>query len=226
LSVITRSLRIPQAGKVSNGGLEEGDGTLLALVGHDLHKRDARSIVDADMDELPADAAVAVDHARMPSGDAVPDTADSAELFNVEVNEFARVLALIAPDRLSGFQSTQLIQAEPTQDAADSGGRDAGLGSDLLAGPALTAQPLDLLDNRLRRRPVQPMRPGWAVLQPRQSFEAIAINPFANGPQADARGLCNRLRRLPALNLSNNALSTARREPGILMHVHPVLLGI
>ena len=33
-------------------------------------------------------------------------------------------------------------------------------------------------------------------------------------------------RRLPARDLPYNPLSTARRQPGILMHVHPVLLGI
>jgi hypothetical protein len=36
---------------------------LFALVGHDLHESNARGIVDADMDELPADAVVAVDGA-------------------------------------------------------------------------------------------------------------------------------------------------------------------
>ena len=34
---------------------------------------------------------------------------------------------------------------------------------------------------------------------------------------------CNGLRRLSARDLPYNALSTARRQPGILMHVHPVL---
>jgi len=49
------------------------------------------------------------------------------------------------------------------------------------------------------------------------------INPFSNGPRADAYGLRDGLRRLPALDLQYNPLSTARRQPGILMHVHPVL---
>ncbi len=40
---------------VGDGGFEEGDGALLLLVGHDLGEGDARSVVDADMDELPAD---------------------------------------------------------------------------------------------------------------------------------------------------------------------------
>ncbi|MER8899639.1 hypothetical protein [Mesorhizobium sp. M0676] len=45
---------------MSDGGLEEGDGALLALAGHDLNESDARGIFDADMNELPADAVVAV----------------------------------------------------------------------------------------------------------------------------------------------------------------------
>src|SRR5262249_47644871 len=46
---------------------------------------------------------------------------------------------------------------------------------------------------------------------------------FSNGPRADAYSLRDGLRRLPALDLQYNPLSTARRQPGILMHVHPVL---
>ena len=67
------------------------------------------------------------------------------------------------------------------------------------------------------------MRSGGAILQSRQSFAAISVNPLPNGPRADACGFGNGLRRLPAINLSYNPLSTARREPGILVHVHPVL---
>ena len=47
------------------GVIVDGDGTVLALVGHDLDESDARGIVYADMDELPADAQMAVDCARI-----------------------------------------------------------------------------------------------------------------------------------------------------------------
>jgi len=57
-----------------------------------LHERDPRSIVDADMDELPTDAVVTVDGARISSGDVVPDGADPAELFDIEMDELARML--------------------------------------------------------------------------------------------------------------------------------------
>jgi hypothetical protein len=42
--------------------------------------------------------------------------------------------------------------------------------------------------------------------------QSISITLFSDG-----------LRRLPALNLLYNSLSSARREPGVLVHVHPVL---
>lgn len=57
--------------------------------GHDLDESDARAIVDADVDELPADAEMAVDHARMSSGDAVPHRTNPTELLDVEMDELA-----------------------------------------------------------------------------------------------------------------------------------------
>lgn len=48
------------------------------------------------MDELPADAQMAVDNARLPSGDAVSHRANTAKLLNVEMNEFARMFPFIA----------------------------------------------------------------------------------------------------------------------------------
>src|SRR5262245_33802798 len=51
----------------------------------------------------------------------------------------------------------------------------------------------------------------------------MSINPLANRPRADACGFGNGLRRLSARDLPYNALSTAWRQPGIPMHVHPVL---
>jgi hypothetical protein len=96
----------------------------------------------------------------MSSGNAVPYGADTAELLDVDVDELTWGLALVAPNRFRELQGTQLIQAEPTQNTADGGWLDAGLGGDLLARPALAPQSFDLMDNRPRRRSAQPMRPG------------------------------------------------------------------
>jgi hypothetical protein len=56
-----------EAGVIGINSFEEGDGALLALVGHDFGESDARGIVDADVDELPADAEMAVDRDRISS---------------------------------------------------------------------------------------------------------------------------------------------------------------
>src|SRR6516165_9187329 len=108
------------------------------------------------MDELPADAVVAVDCARISPGDAMSDRADSAELLDINVDEITGLLAFIAPDRFSRLQGAQLIQPQPTQNTADGSWRDAGLRRDLLTRPALAAQPLDLLDDGLGCRLPQP----------------------------------------------------------------------
>jgi hypothetical protein len=46
-------------------------------------------------------------------------------------------------------------------------------------------------------------------------------DPFS---AADSCGSCGGLRRLPALDLHDDSLSTDRRQSGILVNVHPVLL--
>src|SRR5205085_74439 len=100
---------------ISNGGFKEGNRAILALIGQNLHERDPRGIVDADMDELPTDAAVTVDCARVSPSDAVPHRADPAKLFDIEVDELAWSLAFITPDRFGRLQGTEFIQSQPTQ---------------------------------------------------------------------------------------------------------------
>jgi hypothetical protein len=85
------------------------------LVGHDLHESDTRGIINADVDELPPDAVVTVNRTRISASDAMSHRADPAELFDVNVDEFARVLTLIAPNWFGRLQSTQFIQSQPTQ---------------------------------------------------------------------------------------------------------------
>jgi hypothetical protein len=78
-----------ELGVISNGGLKEGDSGFFALISHDLHEGDARSIVDADMDAFPADAMVTVDHAGLSSSDAMSNGTDAAEFLDIEVDELA-----------------------------------------------------------------------------------------------------------------------------------------
>src|SRR5262245_44610811 len=112
------------------------------------------------MDELPTDTVVTIYRARMSSSKAESYTVETTDLLVNDVNKLTWRLTCIAPNRCRRLQGTQLIQAEPTQNTADGGWRDAALGGDLLARPALAPQPFDLLDNRPRRRSAQPTRPG------------------------------------------------------------------
>lgn len=143
---------------------------------------------------------MAVDRARISSGDAAADGADPAKLLDTEMDQLAGLISLIAAH---GFrlQGAQFVQAQPPQSTADSCGRDTGLEGDLLARPAPATQPFDCLDGRPRRRPAQPMRARRAIPQSRRSFAAISVDPFANRPRADACGFGDGLRRLPALDL-------------------------
>jgi hypothetical protein len=63
------------------------------------------------------------------------------------------------------------------------------------------------------------MRPGGTIPQSRQSFIAISVKPLANSPRADACGFSDGFRRLPTINLLYDPLSTARREPSILVYL-------
>ena len=157
-----------------------------------------------------------------PSGNAVSHRTDPAKLLDVEMDEFAWVFPLIAADGF-GLQCAELVEAQPVQNSTDGRSRDADFKSDLLAGPAMPAQLRDHLDTCLRRGLAKHMRPGRPVAKPSQAFTPVSIDPFADCPRANACGLRDGLRRLPALDLPYNSLSTVPRQPGILMNVHPIL---
>ena len=63
---------------IGQGGLEKGDGAFLLFVRHDFGEGEARGVVDADMDELPSDAA-AVGLAAAITGDAMADLVETPE---------------------------------------------------------------------------------------------------------------------------------------------------
>src|ERR1044071_4120788 len=121
---------------VGDRGLEEGDRALLFLVGEDLREGHAGGVVDADVDELPSDAP-ALALPRSIAGDARADPVEAAKLFDIDVDQFAGMLALVAAHRRGGLKRLDAVEAEAPEDAADRSRRDADRGCDLLARPAL-----------------------------------------------------------------------------------------
>ncbi len=212
-----------EAGVVGDGRFQEGGGAVGGLVGQDLAEGHAGVIVDADVDELPADAA-AVALSGSVAGHAVAGLFETAELLDVEVDHFAWRLALVADDGCERVQVPGPAQLRSPQDAAHRGRRDPGIFGDLLAGEALAAKGDDPVHRLRRGRPVQPARSRRPILQARRTFRFKTLHPLPNRLGVDAEGRGHGLRG-PGLNQDppHHLASTVQRQPGILVHVHPTL---
>ena len=158
------------------------------------------------------------------AGDAMADALEAAELLDVDVDQFAGMIPLVAADRLGGLERGDAIETEAFEDAADGCRRDADFGRDLLAGQTLAAKGLDLRDNGCRRRlraercgrderSFNPSTPSAL----NRACHLRAVRGQTPAARAAASGVC------PLSICRTNKLSTMRRQAGILMDVHPVL---
>src|SRR5215212_3710611 len=210
---------------VGDRGLEEGDRALLLLVREDLREGHPGGIVDADVDELPPDAPALALIGSI-AGDAMADPVEAAELFDIDVDQFAGMLAFVAADRRGGFERLDAVEVEAPEDAADRSRRDADGSCDVLTRPALAAQGFDGRDRGCRRRPVEVMGPGGAILQAFHAFGLEARHPLVHRFDSYAESGRDGRRRLSLDHHPPHQFgSTMRRQPGILMNVHPVLRG-
>src|ERR1700674_4181460 len=132
--------------------------------------------------------------------------------------------SLVAPHRRGRLEGAEAVQAQPLQDPADGCRRDAGLPGNRLAGQALEPQRADPGDDGFARWGVAALPPPGPVLQTGDAFDGITRHPFADGARTDACGSSGGLRRLSACHLHDDSLSTNRRQAGIVVDVHPVLL--
>ena len=94
------------------------------------------------MDELPSDAPAFALTGSV-AGDAMADPVEAAELFDIDVDQFAGMFPLVAANRRGGFERLDTVEAKAPEDAADRGRRDADRGRDVLGRPALAAQSFD-----------------------------------------------------------------------------------
>jgi hypothetical protein len=83
-----------QAGIVGNGGLEEGNGAFFSSFITRL-----KAMREASSMQTWTNAEVTVDHTGSPPGDTMPHRTDFAELFDVDMDELAGPITLIAADR-------------------------------------------------------------------------------------------------------------------------------
>src|SRR5271155_889649 len=103
-------------GEPGERALEKRHRAFLALVAQHLAKGQARGIINADVEVFPASAAPPVAGI---AGDAVPNRLDTAELLDIDMDQLAWPLALVAHRRRFVFERRQPAQPEAAQDLAD-----------------------------------------------------------------------------------------------------------
>jgi hypothetical protein len=182
---------------IGDGRLEEGRCASGFLIFQNLREGDARGVVDANVNELPADAA-AVALTCAVAGNPMADPIEAAKLLDVDMDQLAWVLALVASHGLGRIKIAEAAQAGALQDPADGCRRDTGLLGDMLPAEAPTAQGDNLGHDFGRRRAMEALGPGGPVHQSRHAPSLEASDPFAYRSRADACGSCGSLRRLPA----------------------------
>ena len=128
-----------EASVIGERGFQVGDGAVLFLVGEQVGIGDARGVIDAYMQVLPAHAA-GVGLAGSIARDAVPGADKPPELLDVEMNHVARVIVYITPRGFSRFEVFESRQAGSFQHPADGGGGHAERLGDMPAGQPLTPQ--------------------------------------------------------------------------------------
>ena len=112
------------------------------------------------------------------------DAVDPAELLDVDVDQLARPLALVADDLGLGLERRQPAEPVPAQDQAHGGDRSAQPPRDRRPGQALAAQRQDLGLGRL----VQPRRAGDAAASERSAQAGLALRGMPGPPLAHRLG--------------------------------------
>ncbi len=195
-------------GKPAKGALEKAHRASLALIRQDLTVGQPRRVIDAHMQSFPADAVMAIDRAPRSPGDAMADPLDAPELLAIDMDQLAGPLALIAHHHRLRFERGELAQAQAAQNGADRGDRHVQLPRYSRA-----AHPLPALRGRA------------AVGQRRWTAASVARQPAIALPLRNSR----RFRRVsnPPTLLGyppHQQESTLRRQPRILVYVHPEIL--
>jgi len=198
---------------------EEGCRACRLLVGQDFGVGEARSIVDSDMKGFPSCAALrALAHAV--AGDAVADAVDPAELFRVDVDQFARMFAFVADDGRPDLESRQSVKPAAAQNKSNRRDRPPHLPGYGGPGQALAAQSLDLVFSRRHQPGRARARTRRAIHQAGFAFRPIAIPPFAHRLRIDRNGSRDRGNCPASFKAFDHQHSTTRRGSGILMNVH------
>ena len=135
---------------------------------------------DRDVHEVPADADVADVTIAV---DAMSDAFDSAELFHVQMQQFTRMLALVASHGHLGLKVAPARETRSPEDARNAGTRDPQVLADEATRAALPAQRNHLSDTLGGKAARTTARPAGSIQQSQGTFAAIAAQPFLESRQ-------------------------------------------
>ena len=210
-----------QAGKPAEGAREEG-GTGGAVLGRqDLGMSEPRSIIHSDVQVVRPQAAGAVG-LRGIAVDPVADGHEAWQGLEIDMEELARSLPLVARTEPIAPRLLEAAQAGVVQEPADGRHRELELSGDLRArqtpgGP----QADDAPHHPVGRTPGRAVRPRGAIDEPGRSLGEKPAAPFVEGAGADVQGRGDQGDGLPVLDEPPDRFgSPPDGQPGILMGVH------
>ncbi len=193
---------------------EKGDGRRGSFVGQDLGVGHARGIVDGNVDELPADASNASGAISM---DAMADTADPAQLLDIDVDQLTWAISLIPQDWLLGLEAFEASQTVTGQDPGNRRVRKTHPHGDLRTGVAAPAQPDHLLDPIRMNLLGHPIGSGTAIHQRRLASLSMPSSPLPSTLAAQTGRLGGAGHRRTCLDPLHQQQSTGRATSGILV---------
>lgn len=205
----------------AQGANEEACRRSPPLIRQHFHIGKTGGVIDGHMQEVVAHAFT---RPAPVAGDAVADTREAGELLDVEMDQFARPLALIASDRLLGHQRGKASEPHSRQPSGHRGAGKAQPDGDLLAAqPILPTQASCHCPPEPASLIVSGVRAGRAVLKARRPLGPPAGEPLAGRPFADPEA-GRHFGDWPAFldDPPNHLGSTKRRRSRILVRVvHP-----
>ena len=178
-----------------DGGVEEVGGRRLGLVRIHGGEGDARVVVDGDVEELGADA---LDAVAAVAGDAVGRALDAYQALDIEVQQAAWDIVLVAHDGWLRLDVAYPVEPQPAQDTADGGRPDLEFLCDPEPRPALAAQRFHA-DHKLAGFTARAaMGAARSVPESGQAFQPVAPDPLGHGLPAEPALGCRLAQAQPA----------------------------
>jgi hypothetical protein len=148
------------------------------------------------------------------------DSADAAQLLDVDVDQLTRAFSLVSDDRLSGLEALESREAVTSQDAGHRGRTQAHSARDLGASTSSPSQTDHFLDPIRMRLPRHPVRSGTAIDQRRLAGLLESPLPLEGCPSRDTGRLGGAGHGHSSLDSLYEQDSTGWATSGILVKLH------